>query len=394
MKIHETIHWERLSPSDGHYFFGYYDRIPWNSDNSLHLALKAPQAERLPQPGEKAEVGVLDRKGKFEKLAETLAWCHQQGSMTLWLKHQPESFIFNDWDEKEGKLVSRIYSLKKGLTGFYPFPVYAMSPDGRYGATLSFARIPRRGYSYADAKLDVSPPDLDRDGIFIIDMRSGKISLAASYRKIFELHPAAYILEEKHIWTNHIIFNRDSSRILFLLRHCENPREPSPWQTYMYTVNIDGSELACPLPEFYWKSMISHQIWGRTPHEVLIDANWQNKGSEYVVFDERNSPLRARRISRGMGPMGHLIFSPDGKWMLADTYPVKGIQTLALVNAADGTFREIGYFRHEQAADYPGEVRCDLHPRWSHDGTLISVDSIHDGKRGIYSCQMKDSLNT
>ena len=392
MDIHPEIKWRKLSPSDGHYFFGYYDRTAWNKDSSLHLALKVTQAERLPQTGERAEVGALDRDGNFHSLASTRAWCHQQGAMTLWVKHRPDCFIYNDWDEKERKLIAHICSMKEGMCGVYQCPIYALSLDGNWGATLNFARIPRRGYSYADAILESNyMPDIENDGIFIVNMRSGEKKLAVSYKSMIELHPASYTLEDNYLWLNHIIFNCDSSKLLFLLRHCRDSHSPSPWKTHMYTVNTDGSGLACPLPDFYWKGMISHQIWGRYPHEILIDAKWQDKDSEYVIFDERILPLQAKRISRGMGPMGHLVFSPDAKWMLADTYPVNGVQILSIVDVADGKIREIGRFNHEQPQDYPVDVRCDLHPRWSPDGSLISVDSIHDGQRGIYVCEMPEA---
>ena len=383
------LNWTKLSPSDGHYCFGYYDRNPWSPGNQLHLALKVPQSERLPQRGERAEVGVIERKTRsFRSLATTRAWCHQQGAMTLWLPHREGCFIFNDWDEKEGRLLARICSVEHGIVGSYTRPIYTLSPDGRWGASLSFARIPRRGYSYADAVLDTSLPDEDGDGIFIVDMLTGESHLAVSYGQMFEKHPARYLMEGRHTWLNHIIFNCDSTKILFLLRHCESLETPYPWQTHMYTVGVDGSDVACPLPDFYWK-WISHQIWGRTPGEVLVDANWQGRGNEYVVFDERTRPIQAERVSRGMGPHGHLIFSPNGKQMLADTYPVKGIQTLAMVDSASGDLQKIGEFKHEQPAHYHEDVRCDLHPRWSPDGSLVTVDSIHDGHRGIYCYENK-----
>ena len=28
MKISETFNWKRITPDNGHYFFGYYDRNP------------------------------------------------------------------------------------------------------------------------------------------------------------------------------------------------------------------------------------------------------------------------------------------------------------------------------------------------------------------------------
>jgi hypothetical protein len=385
MTIAPPAGWQRLSPADGHYAFGYYDRNPWNADQTLHLALRLPQSERLPAVGETAEVGVLDLAGRFTRLATTRAWCHQQGAMTLWLPHRPGCFVYNDWDERERRLVARIYSLRDGLVGAYPRPLYAMAPNGRWAATLNFARIPRRGYTYADATLDTAPLDLDGDGIFTLDLLTAEVRLAVSYRQLLAIHPARYTTEGKHTWLNHLIINGDSTRLLVLLRHCAEPHRPDPWPwfTHMYTANRDGSDLACPLPHPYWIG-ISHQIWGRTPREVLVDANWQGQGSEYVVFDERVLPLRAERISRGMGPMGHLIFAPDGQTMLADTYPVEGWQRLALVDCATGEWRELGRFRHQQPAGTPVDVRCDLHPRWSPDGRCITVDSLHDGPRAIY----------
>ena len=35
--------WRKLSPDDGHFFFGYYDRNPWDGEIRRHLVLKIPQ---------------------------------------------------------------------------------------------------------------------------------------------------------------------------------------------------------------------------------------------------------------------------------------------------------------------------------------------------------------
>ena len=79
--ISSLYNWQRITPDDGHYFFGYYDRNPWNADQSLHLMLRIDQCERLPLPGEKAEIGVVSPNGGWRKITETRAWCHQQGCM-------------------------------------------------------------------------------------------------------------------------------------------------------------------------------------------------------------------------------------------------------------------------------------------------------------------------
>ena len=386
--ISSTFDWINLTPQPGHYTFGYYDRRPWDSENRFHLALRIPQQERLPEPGERADVGYVDRASRrFHKVTETLAWCHQQGSMTLWLKHHPLTFITNDFVQEGGVWVpiARQFSLEDGKVGRYEVPIYAMSRDGRWGATLNFARIPRRGYSYALAPLPVDDPepDLDDDGLFLVDMHSGETRLIASYRRLIDAHPMPYDLEGRYMWLNHTIFNCDGSRVMVLFRTTPAPNQPSPRRTYMYTMRLDGSDLRCSLSDIYWRRSISHQIWGRTPTEILIDANWFERGSEYVVFDESVCPFQAQRLSSGMGPSGHLQFSPDGSWLVADTYPnADGIQRLALVETATGEVTEIGRFRH-QTPGAVGDMRCDLHPRWSADGRLLTVDTIHEGERNI-----------
>lgn len=169
MSIHANYEWRKISPDGVSCFFGYYDRNPWNQAQSLHLAMRIPQEERLPLPGETAEIGVIGEDG-YEPLATTRAWCHQQGCMELFLPRRPDCFIYNDYDLVDRKLVARIFRLGSGVVGRYEQPVYAITPDGRFGVSLNFNRIPRRGYSYADAALpgEPQPADPDADGLRLI----------------------------------------------------------------------------------------------------------------------------------------------------------------------------------------------------------------------------------
>lgn len=387
MRIHPDYEWKKISPEDGGiYLFGYYDRNPWNRDRSLHLAMRIPQETRLPLSGETAEIGVIGAGG-YEPLATTRTWCHQQGCMELFLPRRPDCFIFNDFDMEEQKPVARIFRLGTGVVGRFERPVYAITPDGRYGVSLNFGRIPRRGYSYADTALspDPHPADPDADGLWLIDLDSGETKLIVSYRTMIERHPCAYSIEGRHIWMNHAIFNCDSDRVLWLFRQCDDPRGMSKgWMTFMYTSSLSGEDAECILPEVYWQKLISHQIWGRTANEILVDAAWGGRGHDAVVFDEKRRPFLAQRLSAGHGRMSHMVFSPDGRHILADSYPLEGVQTLILIDAESGLWETLGEFRHAQPEGTPGDVRCDLHPRWSPDGACVTVDSIHDGRRAIY----------
>ena len=111
MAISDKFNWVQLSPQEEgfEYYFGYYDRCAWDMQDELHLALRVKRMLRIPERGETADIGTLDRKGNFTRLVTTRAWCHQQGSMQLFLPKAPGSFVYNDFDVEQNKMVARIY---------------------------------------------------------------------------------------------------------------------------------------------------------------------------------------------------------------------------------------------------------------------------------------------
>ena len=60
----------RVSPDDAQYFFGYFDKSPWNS-NGVLLANRVCFSHRQPRFGDKAELGTLS-DGNFTAFASTL----------------------------------------------------------------------------------------------------------------------------------------------------------------------------------------------------------------------------------------------------------------------------------------------------------------------------------
>jgi len=81
---------------------------------------------------------------------------------------------------------------------------------------------------------------------------------------------------------------------------------------------------------------------------------------------------------------GHCSYSPDGRWMLTDTYPLEpdNCHRLYLHRLKDNQTFEIGRFYEDNSMSEP--TRCDLHPRWSRDGGMVCFDSTHEGTRQIY----------
>ena len=81
---------------------------------------------------------------------------------------------------------------------------------------------------------------------------------------------------------------------------------------------------------------------------------------------------------------GHACFSPDGRWLVCDTYPqgAERISSLMLYEMAAGRRVDIGGMYSEPL--FTGDVRCDLHPRWHPDGRSLTIDAVPDGNRQIY----------
>ena len=82
---------------------------------------------------------------------------------------------------------------------------------------------------------------------------------------------------------------------------------------------------------------------------------------------------------------GHCSFSPDGRWMLTDTYPDREFESArGLILYEWETNRRINIGSFYSDPKITGDIRCDLHPRWSRDGQQVCIDSIHEGERQMY----------
>jgi Tol biopolymer transport system component len=78
-----------------------------------------------------------------------------------------------------------------------------------------------------------------------------------------------------------------------------------------------------------------------------------------------------------------MTYSPDGRWILSDTYPDESDhRLLILFDTQRGERIDIGRFYTDPAL---GKInRCDLHPRWSRDGRQVCIDSVHEHQRQLY----------
>lgn len=365
-----------------HLFASYYGINSFSKSQEFATVLETDVKFRLPTEDDRAVLGLVNLQTKdFIPIAETAAWNFQQGCMAHWLATSPDSLIIYN-DLREGKFVSVIMNVHtKEELKVIPYPISAVSPNGKEAISINFARlrITRHDYGYGgegqDTKADVVFPE--DDGLFLIDLETGKAKMIASIAQIKDMVPE--VPEGEIEFFNHTLFSRDGTKIMWFARAIGAPfRNTTP-----FTVNKDGSNLQLCFPEGWFGS---HFDW-LNDDELMITAKFNATKLGHVLFNVGENNYKS--LGGGLFGDGHGTFSPDGKWMCTDTYPNDGTceQKLYLMDMKSQAILPIGKFYEPE--EFSGWWRCDLHCRWSPNGDIIGFNSTHTGSRQVYILRLK-----
>ena len=374
----------RLTQPPGDHLFGYYEKTPWSPDGTRLLGMRVGFRDRQPGPEDEIELGLVDPAGRraFEPFATTQAWCWQQGTMLQWLPGASDSVIYNR--RRAGRFEGVVHDLATGDLRELERAVYAVDPKGRYAVGLNFARLAtqRPGYGYegvADPWADEAAPS--EDGVWTIDLESGRAELALSLGEIVEMDPDASMAGQTH-WLNHAQINTDGTRVAVL--HRWQPSE-GPRQTRLITLRPDGADArviweARLVSHYDWRGADEILAWGGAP--AAANGFWRvsDAGAEPQIF-----------AADVLTEDGHCSYSPDGAWIANDTYADdQNLRRLMIVRAADGLRLDLAAFY--APPEFDGPLRVDLHPRWNRDGTALCIDSVHEGTRQMYTVDLRAAL--
>lgn len=369
------------------YFFGFHDKEPWSADNLYLLAhdyQKIPNKE--PTKGDQVDVGFF--KGDdvlcFTKIATSSCFNWQQGSMLQWIG-KSNMFIFNDAGGEDN--VARIFDIEGHAAGIVPKAIAAIDPEGKKALSYNFARLQRHfaGYGYVYGR----DPEIEEEtpvshGISIIDIKNNLINNLFSVRDIASFHPQKSMSGAFHFFT-HCLFSPSGQRFLFLHRWVKSENFTF---TRLLSCDVNGKDLYL----FPTHDMVSHIAWKDDSHVLAYCRSVENKDA-YILFQDMIDEHHLIGMNE-FNSDGHPSFPGKFKeWFITDTYPDRLRRSyLILYNILQEKRSDLGYFR--QPVRFKEAVRCDLHPRWNRDGTMICFDSAHSGKRSLCTMNIGDSLST
>ncbi len=372
------------------HWFGYYDKLQFDPSNRYVLAMEVDFEHCSPEANDEIRVGMVDLQDndRWIELGSSKAWGWQQGCMLQWIPGSSEEII---WNDREGDhFVSRILNIKTGEKRTLPNAIYALSPDGKSAIGTEFSRIQnlRPGYGYAgvaDQHENTKAPE--EIGLYRLDLETGKSKLLFSLADMaFIPHNGVSVADNFH-WFNHLLVNNDGTRFTFLNRWRPQRMERQKMAsggfiTRMFTASMQGDDLYCIDPSGF----TSHFIW-RDPSHINAFTKPQGQPQGFYILQDKTGKCE-RMGAEKMPVNGHQTYLPKGngqEWILCDNYANSRDrhQKPYIYHIPSDRRTDIGHFLSPEI--YTGEWRCDLHPRISHNGNMVCIDSPHGGNgRQLY----------
>ena len=381
----------RVSPNEaGEYFFGYYDKSPWDASGKYMLCMKAKDTWTEPDPKSEAEILLFNLNhdvnddNYYRVLAKTNTWNVQQGCMAQWLGPDYSSrIIYNDL--REGNYCSVVLDVTTGKEKVLPVPVYTVSADGRTALSLDFSRLHslRLGYGYAALPEKTKGIALPEETcIWKMDIETGEVAELLKYTDFAKFQPRPEMLVEGSVHkVNHIMLSPNGKRFMVLYRWFVGSRK----YTRLITCNVDGTDMYVLNDD----DMTSHCFWKDDEHIIAFE-NKKKGGPGYYLMKDKTQEYE--HLWSQLNGDGHPSYCPtDNHLVVTDSYPNRArVADIKLLKDTDPECKVMKVIAKVFAPfKYDNDTRCDLHPRWKRDGSAVCFDSVFEGHRGLYVVNLK-----
>ncbi len=378
----------------------FFSSSPFSPSGRYLAVLQLPQEERMPEPGETANVLLVDLEtAETRAVAETRGWEPQTGANLNWGADDSQLF-FNDADtsnwKPHGVKLNPLTGEKMRLDGC----IYHVSPDGKRVLAASMEKMRRTQFGYGvvipDELVPINKGFPEDDGLWMTDTAAGECKLLISLRETLDKlgdklqignpeNGAAYVF--------HSEWSPQGDRLFFTIRWV--PPGEKEWNSIsddlsfnILTLRPDGSELHAAVTASYWKKGGHHTHWQPDGEWLSMNLGYYGNGMKFC---------QARYDGAGIGPIidsppgsGHPTVHPDGRHILTDTYTHEtgggafgdGTVPLRWVDIKEKTERCLARFNTAQASPH-GCLRVDPHPAWDRSWRYAAFNSFLDGTRRV-----------
>ncbi|HUX45425.1 MAG TPA: hypothetical protein VMV57_11790 [Terracidiphilus sp.] len=357
----------------------------------------------------------LPSTGEIRKVDSTRAWNFQQGARLQWVPAERETIAFNDI--VDGNAVSIFLNLESGERRILPAPIYALSPDGRTSIAPNFTTLAHRWMAYGYMPLRKQTPILDqsKDGLWSLDIPSGRTSLFLSTRRAAEFQSVGNADPASHFLC-HASFSPDGSRIIFLHRFFSSD---GGLFTRMIATDREARHLVMLAQEkvshFDWLDEDTVLVWARFSGGGLAQmrsrgllgspllkpllrvarrftGRWKKKllSESYYRISLADPGGRARFGWPSLDSDGHPMIARTHPWIVTDFYPDRDARLpVMLHNSEKGLRVDAHVFSHRPRSE-DTDVKCDLHPRWNRTERQVAVDTCEAGLRQVRILDVSD----
>jgi polysaccharide pyruvyl transferase WcaK-like protein len=411
------------TPADRPHIHRFYDTSPISPSGRYLAVTELPYEDRLPVPGDSARVVVIDLySGREVYGSATAAWDTQVGAHAQW-GTADDCLYFNRLENWQpfGVKVDPLTGCEQRLSQ----SIYMVSHSGEKALTPDLRKI-----ALVQAGYGVTVPDIEHlrntgaptdDGVFEVDTRTGTSRLLVSLAEIADRLRSLGIapLERGGLYGFHVKWNRDDSRIMFIVRWLAASETRHRTKNYLVTMNADGSGIEVPVDARRWLGG-HHPNWCPDGETILMNLRFPPPSRLAPVAIRAGRMARKLRLpirnrlhfatfrfdggsaSKAAAPLtgsGHPSLHPDGRYLLTDAYPYEdvafgdGTVPLRLVDLERNEERALVRIRTRPDCSGPdGELRVDPHPAWDRSHRWVAFNACPNGVRQVLLADLSACL--
>ncbi|MGF1483055.1 MAG: TolB family protein [Opitutales bacterium] len=386
-----------LTPKEGRCIHRFFDTPALSPSNRFAAVTRFPFEDRLPRPGEKAAIVLIDLETGTEKVVyETAGWETQLGANLNW-GVDDSTLFFNDTDLQTWQPVTVRLNPHTGNFEKFGRGVYHVSPDGKWALCAALERTRRTQFGYGvmipDEKVPIHWDPPADTGLYLTSLETGEcrllLSLADFIQALIPEHERPAVAGRCY-YGFHAQWSPAGTHLLFTVRGVHHAWalgmstiSNHPLHFYIATMAADGSDLKLAMGASFWNRPGHHTRF--TPDGLSLTCNNQFHYDRlhFVIMNRDGSDKRL--LIENVHGSGHPTLSPDQKFILTDTYtkeragPGDGTSLLRWIDLETGSDRTIVRIRTSQPSSN-GALRIDPHPAWDRSGRFVVFNGAPDGQ--------------